>query len=87
MHIHAVGLHVLDAVLDIKALDVVQISLDRDAGWWHEEELIGAVRKTQSAGKSVLLCGELSEAERRNLQCALDPLGLAIFYHHPPERC
>ena len=87
MHIHAVGLHVLDAVLDIKALDVVQISLDRDAGWWDEEELIGAVRKTQSAGKSVLLCGELSEAEHRNLQGALDPIGLAIFYHHPQERC
>lgn len=83
IHLHAVGLHLLDVVLDIPELGAIQISLDRETGVWNKEHMLECCKRTQARGKSLLVHGELSEREFLEFTSALDPRGLAIYYWNP----
>ena len=85
IHLHACGLHVVDAVLDMKCNCAVEINLDREAAWWNKEAVFNACRKIQDRGKPLIVLGELSAAELDEFLCRLQPDGLAVFYWSPKE--
>ena len=80
VHVHACGLHIIDALLQIDELNAIEISLDRETGVWFPQKLIDYCKEIQSAGKSVLIYGQLSKAELEVFLAALSPVGLAIFH-------
>lgn len=86
VHLHACGLYLLDLVLDIPELNAVEISIDRETGDFNKEFLLSSCKKIQSAGKGVLLSGELTEEELREFVAGLGPNGLAIYYWNPEIR-
>jgi hypothetical protein len=83
MHLHACGLHILDAVLEIDALKCVEVTLERETGAFDKEKILAACRKIQAASKSLIINGELDERELAEFKDRLDPKGLAIFYWSP----
>lgn len=82
-HLHACGLHIIDALLKIEELRAVQINLDRETGVWDPERMLHYCRKLQAAGRGIILNGELSEAELDEFRAALKPEGLAFYYWNP----
>ena len=78
LHMHACGLHQLENVLSIPEVACVQISTDRETGVWDPELILGACKKVQESGKSLLLCGEFSEEEYVPFD-GLSPRGLAVM--------
>jgi len=80
VHVHSCGLHIIDALLEIDKLNAIEISLDRETGVWEPAKIIEYCKKIQSAKKSVLIHGQLSQAELNQLSASLSPAGLAIFY-------
>ena len=78
-HVHSCGLHVIDALLRIDKLGAIEISLDGDATVWDPARIIEYCQKIQSANKSVLVHGQLSQADLNELLASLSPVGLAIF--------
>ncbi|HHW31578.1 MAG TPA: hypothetical protein GXX20_07900 [Clostridiaceae bacterium] len=83
MHMHACGLHILDAVLEIENLKAVEITLERETGVFKKEMILESCKKIQAASKSVIINGELSEEELNEFVEKLKPEGLAIFYWKP----
>ena len=83
MHIHACQLHVLDAILEIKNLKAIEITLERETGVWEKERILEACRKIQKNLKCVIINGELSDDELKEFKGKLNPRGLAIFYWNP----
>ena len=80
IHLHSVGLHLVDAVLDTEAAQTIEINFDREAGHWDPAGMLAVCRKIQARGRSLLLVGELSDAEYQEFVGALDPAGLAILH-------
>ncbi len=80
VHVHACGLHIIDALLQIDELNAIEISLDRETGVWCPQKLRDYCKEIQSAGKSVLIYGQLSNVELEAFLAALSPVGLAIFH-------
>ena len=87
VHLHAIGLHLIDTVLDTGGLRAVQINLDREAGRWDQAAILAAGARVQDRGKSLLLSGELDDRELAEFLDALQPGGLAIFYWKPRPSC
>lgn len=83
MHLHACGLHILDAVLEIGELKAVEVTLERETGVFKKEKILESCRKIQAAGKSLIINGELSGDELSEFKERLEPAGLAIFYWEP----
>ena len=83
IHLHNCGLHILEAVLAMKGVHAVEISLDREAVTWKPEAILNRCRLIQEHGKALLLSGELAPAERDEFLRTLRPGGLAIFYWKP----
>jgi len=83
MHLHACGLHILDAVLEIENLKAVEITIEKETGVYVKEKIFDACIKIQARSKSVLINGELSDAELVEYQDLLRPAGLALFYWNP----
>ena len=73
----------MDRVLDkhrLFWLNAIEISLDREAVVWDPAKIIEYCKKIQSANKSVLIHGQLSQGELNELSASLSPAGLAIFH-------
>jgi hypothetical protein len=83
MHMHACGLHILDAVLEINNLKAVEITIERETGVFKKELILDSCKKIQAASKCVIINGELNEQELVEFKDKLDPSGLAIFYWSP----
>ncbi len=83
MHMHACGLHILDAVLEIDHLKAVEITIERETGVFKKELILDSCKKIQAASKGVIINGELNEEELAEFKDRLDPSGLAIFYWSP----
>ncbi|MBT3275751.1 MAG: hypothetical protein HN368_21550, partial [Spirochaetales bacterium] len=77
IHLHAVGLHALEQVLNT-SVTAIQISLDNETGNWDKDHIILCCREIQKAGKALLIVGELSSAEIDDFLSSLEPQGLAI---------
>jgi hypothetical protein len=86
IHLHACGLHLIEAVLNVRGIRAIQINLDRETGSWGKERLFSVCHRVQACGKSLLLSGELDETELAELLQRLDPGGLAIFYWLPVRK-
>ena len=84
-HLHATGLHQLDALLAIPEVRAIQINLDRETGVWDKTGMLSSCRRIQASGKSLLLTGELDGAELEEFVAALSPRGLAICAHARAE--
>jgi hypothetical protein len=82
-HLHACGLHIIDAILKIDSLRAVQINLDRETGVWDKERMLHYCRKLQGAGRGIILNGELTEGEIEEFRRALRPERLAFYYWNP----
>lgn len=77
-HLHAVGLHQLDVLLNAPEVTGIQISLDRETGVWEKERMLAYCRQVQQHGKSLVIHGELDDDELDEFQSVLSPHGLAI---------
>ena len=83
-HIHYTGLHVAQSLCSIENLGCIQINLDREAAPdWSIEKVIDCCKTVQSAGKCVLINGELAEEEADRMTKELEPQGLMMIYWHP----
>lgn len=82
VHLHSVGVHLLDVMLVMPEATAIELSLDREAVLWDQKAMLRACRRIQAAGKPLLLVGELSPEELRRFLDALDPAGLAIDCWH-----
>jgi hypothetical protein len=80
VHVHRCGLHIIDALLKIQELNAIEISLDRESNMWEPSKVIECCKKIQASRKSVLIYGQLSQAELNELLSSLNSAGLAIFY-------
>jgi hypothetical protein len=83
-HLHATGLHQLDALLSLPEVRVIQINLDRETGVWDKAKMLACCRRIQASGKSLLLSGELDGAELEEFTATLEPRGLAICANANP---
>ena len=83
IHVHACGLHILDALLKLDELSAVQIRLDRETGIWEKERVLACCKNVQKCSKSLIVTGELTEDELAEFLSALRPEGLAIYYWNP----
>lgn len=77
VHLHAVGLHHLDSVLE-SSVTAVEINLDRETGNWDRNSFVNCCTQIQQAGKGLVLVGELSDRDIEVLLGALERRGLAI---------
>ena len=82
-HLHACGLHMIDAVLDTRGISAIQVNLDRETGRWDKERILHTCRKIQDRGNPLLINGELDDQELDEFLHVLKPGGLAIFYSKP----
>jgi hypothetical protein len=80
VHLHSVGLHIIDPLLKIDELDAIEVNLDREIGEFPKQEILQWCRKIQDASKSVLVIGELNDEELNEFLSELRPEGLAIWY-------
>ena len=79
-HVHSCGLHIIDALLTIDELSAIEMSIDAEATGWDPARFIQYCHKIQSANKSVLVWGQLSQADLKEMLASLSPVGLAVFY-------
>jgi len=64
VHTHYSGLHIIDKLIKISELDTIQLSLDREAVQnWDIKLAIEKCRLIQTAGKRILITGELNNHE------------------------
>ena len=85
-HIHYTGLHVTQSLCSIERLGCVQINLDREAApGWSLEKVIESCKTVQSAGKCVLINGELSQSEVDIMCGELESQGLMMIYWLPEK--
>jgi hypothetical protein len=77
-HLHATGLHQVDALLDLPEVRAIQINLDRETGVWDKAGMLACCQRIQAQGKSLVITGELDGAELEEFVAALDPRALAI---------
>jgi hypothetical protein len=84
LHLHACGLRHLDGLLATPEVSALEVSLDRDTGKWDKETILAACRRVQQRNKSLIIYGELNDAELAEFTSALSPRGLAIvaFAHN-----
>jgi len=80
IHLHSVGLHLLDVVLNLAGNITIEISFDREAKEWNKSALLAACRKVQKHGKRLLIVSELSRDEFTEFLTELTPAGLAVQY-------
>jgi hypothetical protein len=80
VHLHSVGLHIIDPLVKIKELDAIEINLDREIGEFPKEKILEWCHKVQDADKSLLVIGELNDEELDEFLTELRPEGLAIWY-------
>ena len=83
LHLHAVGLYLIDVVLKIEEATAIEISLDRETGVWEKGFVMECCQKIQARGRSLILSGELTEDEAREFVSSLSPWGLALYYWNP----
>ncbi len=77
-HLHATGLHQLDALLALPETRAIQINLDRETGVWDKAGVLACCHRVQLQGKSLVITGELDDTELAEFLAALDPRGLAL---------
>ena len=77
VHLHAVGLHMLDLVLETR-VSAIQLQLDRETGEWDRAFIISCCQKVQQAGKGLIVVGELSDQDLHVFLTSLDHRGLAL---------
>ena len=77
-HLHATGLHQLDALLSLSEVRAIQINLDRETGVWDKVSMLACCQRIQAGGKSLILTGELDDEELVEFTAVLDPRGLAL---------
>ena len=83
-HIHYTGLHVAQSLCSIENLGCIQINLDREAAPdWSLEKVIDCCKTVQSAGKCVLINGELEQYEVNRILEELEQQGLMMIYWNP----
>jgi len=80
VHLHACGLHMLDAVLGMPAVRAVEINLDRETGVWRKERILDSCRRIQAASRGVIVNGLLSDGELAEFRADLNP-GRAAFWN------
>lgn len=85
VHIHASGIHILEAILKLDRLRTIEISLDRETGRTDISAILKAAKSIQDHGKALLIYGELSESEFMMFTRMLSPKGLAVFYWYPTK--
>jgi len=86
VHLHSVGLHLLEVVLAMPEVNAVEISLDREAVPWEKAVMLRACQRVQESGKRLLIAGELSPEELREFTESLDAAGLAIDCWHESRK-
>lgn len=84
LHLHACGLHHLDALLSAPEVRAIQINLDRETGAWNKERILASCRSVQAHGKGLIVWGEFDARELDEFVNALNPAGLAIVAFEKP---
>ncbi|MCX7704912.1 MAG: hypothetical protein N2115_01460 [bacterium] len=80
IHIHSIGTRQIQHFLTLGTKTCVEISLDREAVPWNQEQILSVCHAIQAEGKPVLLDGMLSDEELNGIIHLLDSNGLAINY-------
>ena len=83
IHLHACGLHIVDALAELPGVRAIEITLERETGVWEPDRVKAACRTLQAAGISVIINGELDSNELDEWIGSLDPAGLALFFWKP----
>jgi hypothetical protein len=83
IHLHSVGLQIVEPLLKIDELNAIQINLDRETGVFEKEWILSCCERIQEASKALLINGELTEDEFAEFTSRLKPEGLAIGYWNP----
>ena len=79
IHLHSVGLHVLEQVLSVNGFAVIQVVVDPGPKDPTVRELLPAFQRVQAAGKPLIIhCTTITQAELDSLLTALSPRGLCI---------
>ena len=78
IHLHSSCLYMLDMLLADETFAVIEVNMDRPGSGPSLNEYLPALRRTQEAGRSLLLWGEIGEADWELLQRELEPAGLSI---------
>jgi hypothetical protein len=86
IHVHACGVHIIEALLKLDHLRAIELSLDRETGRTDIYAIKEAAKRIQDHGKALLIYGELNEAELAMFTENLNQKGLAVFYWHPNNR-
>ena len=77
VHVHNCGLHIVDALVKIEELNAIELSLDRESDVLTPSRIIECCKKIQAAEKSILIYGQLCQAELDELLSSLSP---TVFY-------
>ncbi|MHC4872705.1 MAG: hypothetical protein ACYTFY_12760 [Planctomycetota bacterium] len=80
IHIHSCGMRLVEVMLKIKELTGFEMQMDKESGELDIDMYLHYCRKIQEAGRGLLIYGKMNEKELADLQEALSPDGLAIFY-------
>ena len=83
VHLHSCGLHIAPAIADISRGKAVEISLDREAGAFHIDEILEVSRMLLERDVRVIIHGELYLNEVDEMLESISPSGVAIFYWKP----
>lgn len=78
IHLHSACLWPVDILLEDGRYDVLEINIDHEGAGPAVRELVPVFQRIQSAGKPLLLWGEIRPAEHRLLREKLKPAGLSI---------
>lgn len=76
IHLHSTSMFLLEAVLEIEEIRCIQIN--RDAVGWPLERLLPYFQQVQRAGRPLLIRGEFTPNELKQLLDALEPRGLFL---------
>ena len=78
IHLHSACLWPVDILLADGLYDVLEINIDHEGAGPPMRELIPALQRIQSAGKPLLLWGEIGRQDWRLIEECLSPVGLSI---------
>ena len=87
IHLHSSCLYMLDALLADDTFSVIEVNLDHPDSGPSLSEYISALRRIQTAGRSLLLWGKIDREDWSLLQRELEPTGLSIqpIVKHPRD--
>ncbi|HUW34063.1 MAG TPA: hypothetical protein VM223_20845, partial [Planctomycetota bacterium] len=79
IHLHSSCLYPVDVLLENRCYDVLEINIDHPGGASPAlPELLPALKRVQTAGRPLLLWGELTPDEWGRLRKELSPVGLSL---------